>query len=87
MYVEWYGVCNLVVSSVVARCVDYGVVICVDVCFGSLGVACCVVDVWGVVIFVSSVMHVVGGVLLWVIYVFRRVDMMCWCLLRTPLQF
>ena len=35
---------------------------------------CSVVGVWGVVIFVSSVMRVVGGVPLWVVCVFRRVD-------------
>ena len=32
-----------------------------------------VVDVWDVVIFVLSVVHVVGGVLLWVIYVSHHV--------------
>ena len=37
--------------------------------------------VWGVVIFVLSVMNVVGGVPLWVVCVFRRVDVMCLCLL------
>ena len=25
--------------------------------------------------------HIVGGVLLWVVCVFRRVDVVCWCLL------
>ena len=33
--------------------------------------------VWGVVIFVLSVMPVVGGVPLWVECVFRRVDVVC----------
>ena len=37
-------------------------------------VLCSVVGVWGVVIFVLSVMRVVGGVPLWVEYVFHRVD-------------
>ena len=45
------------------------------VCFLRLGVVCCVVmwcgvvGVWGVVIFVLSVMRVVGGVLLRVVCV------------------
>ena len=36
---------------------------------------------WGVVIFVLSVMRLVGGVPLWVVYVFRRVDecVGVWC--------
>ena len=33
---------------------------------------------------VLSVMHVVGGVPLWVDCVFRRVDVVCLCLLYTP---
>ena len=44
-------------------------------------------DVWGVVIFVLSVMRVVGGVPLWVVCVFHRVDVVCWGLLRTQLLF
>ena len=36
-----------------------------------------VVGAWGVVIFVLSMTHVVGGVLLWVICVFRCV-VVCW---------
>ena len=44
---------------------------------------CCdVVGVWGVVIFVLSVMCVVGCVPLWVEWVFCRVDVVCLCLLR-----
>ena len=53
-------------------CVVYGVGICVNVCgvvcvvcrcFLRLGIVCCsVVGGWGVVIFVLSVMRVVGGV-------------------------
>ena len=39
--------------------------------------------VWGVVIFVLSVMRLVGGVPLWVECVFRRVDVVCLCLLYT----
>ena len=35
---------------------------------------------------VLSVMRIVGSVLLWVIYVFRRVDVVCWWLLCTQLQ-
>ena len=35
-------------------------------------------------IFVLSVMRVVGGVPLWVECVFRRVDVVCLCLLYTP---
>ena len=48
------------------------------VCFVSLGVACFlsygVVGVRSFVIFVLSVMHVVLGVLLWVVCVFRHVN-------------
>ena len=33
--------------------------------------------VWGVVIFVLSVMRAVGGVALWVVCVFRHVDVVC----------
>ena len=45
------------------------------VCFLRLGVVCCnVVGVWGVVIFVFSVMRAFGGVPLWLECVFRRVD-------------
>ena len=40
-------------------------------------------DVWGVVICVLSVMRVVGGVLLWVECVFRRVDI-SFCVCCTP---
>ena len=36
--------------------------------------------VWGVVILVLSVMRVVCGVPLWVVCVFRRVDVVCLCL-------
>ena len=39
------------------------------------------------VIFVLSVMRVVGGVPLWVECVFRRVDVVCLCLLYTQLLF
>ena len=48
---------------------------------------CCDVVWWGVgsvVIFVLSVMRVVGGVPLWVECVFRRVDVVCLRLLYTP---
>ena len=48
---------------------------------------CCVVGVWVVVIFVLSEMPVVGGVPLWVECVFRRVDVVCVCLLYTQLLF
>ena len=33
MYGEWYGVCDFVVLSVVAVCVDYGGVNVFQVCF------------------------------------------------------
>ena len=50
------------------------------VCFLSLVVVCCdVVGVCGVLIFVLSVMCVVGGVLLWIICVFCRVDVGVFC--------
>ena len=42
---------------------------------------CSVVGVCGVVEFVLSVMRIVGGVLLWVVSVFCRVYVVCWCLL------
>ena len=40
--------------------------------------------VWVVVIFVLSVIRVVGGVPLWVECVFRRVDVVCVCVYGTP---
>ena len=40
-----------------------------------------------VVIFVLYVMHVVGGIPLWVEYGFRRVDVVCLCLLYSQLLF
>ena len=43
--------------------------------------------VWGVVIFFLSMMHVVGSVPLWVVCVFRRVDVVCLYLLCTQLLF
>ena len=43
--------------------------------------------VWGVVTLVSLVMRVVGGVFLWATCVFRRVDVVCVCLLYTQLLF
>ena len=42
---------------------------------------------WGVVIFVLFVMHVVGDVPLWIECVFRRVDVVYMCLLYTQLIF
>ena len=48
---------------------------------------CSVVRVWFVVIFVLSLMRVVGGVLVWVRCVFYRLDVVCWCLLFTQLLF
>ena len=97
MYCEWYDVCDLVVLSVVEVCADYdgvnvfhvclnfGVVYGVGVCINVCGVVCVVV--WVVVIFVLSVMCVVGGVLLWVECVFCRVNIVCLCLLYTQLLF
>ena len=42
---------------------------------------CCdVVGVWGVVIFVLSVMCVVGGMLSWAVRVFLCVDVVCFVL-------
>ena len=40
--------------------------------------------VLGIVNFVLSVMRVVGGVSLWVVSVFCRVDVVCWCLFVHP---
>ena len=73
-------------------CVVYDVWVCVNVygvvcvvCFLRLCVVCCsVVGVWGIVMFILSVMYVVGGVSLWVACVFRRVDV-CLCLLCTQI--
>ena len=67
-------------------------VVCVVVCYLVLTSGCCllccdVVGVWGVVIVVLSVMRVVGGVPLWVVCVFRRVDVVFLCLLCTQLLF
>ena len=75
--------------------VVYGIGICVNVCGVVCVVVCClfltsgccdVVGVWGGVIFVLSVMRVVGGVPLWISCVFSRVDV-CWCLLCNQLLF
>ena len=84
-------------------CLNFGVVYGVGVCVNMCGVVCVVVyclfltyvccllccDVVGmcVVIFVLSVMRVVGGVSLWVECVFRRVYVVCLCLLYTQLVF
>ena len=70
-------------------CVVYGAGVCVNACGVScvdeyclfLAAGCCllygsVMGVWGVVIFVSYVMRVIGGVLLWVVCVFI-VYMLC----------
>ena len=43
--------------------------------------------VWGVLIFILYVMRVVGGFPLWVECVFRRVDVVCLCLLYTQLLY
>ena len=48
---------------------------------------CNVVGVWGVVNFVLYVMLVVGGVPLWVVCVFRRIDVVYLCLMCTRLLF
>ena len=78
--------------SVAEICVDHGGVnvfhVCVYICgvvcvvsFVRLGVVCCVVvGVRGEVTLGLSVMRVDGGVLSWVVCVFRRVDVVCWCL-------
>ena len=62
MYGEWYGVCDFVVLSVDEVCVDYGGVNVFHVCL-DFGV------VYGVGVFVLSVMRVVGRVPLWVVCV------------------
>ena len=95
MYCEWYGVCDFVVLSVVEVCADYGGVHVFHVClnFGIVyGVGVCV-NVCGVVcvvvccLFLTSVMRVVRDVPFWVECVFRRVDVVCLCLLYTQLLF
>ena len=50
---------------------------------------CCdVVGVWGVVILVLSVMRVVGGVLLWILCVFRRAFLSAvFCVICSLLKF
>ena len=68
-------------------CVVYGFGVCVNVCgvvcvvvcslflaYGCCLLCCDVAGVWGVVLVVLSVMHVVGSVPLWAVCVFRRVD-------------
>ena len=93
MYGEWYGVSDFVVLSVVEVCADYGGVnvfhVCInfDVVYGVVVcglflmsgccLLCCVVGVWCVMMFVLSVMHVVGGVPLWVECVFCHVYVVC----------
>ena len=57
VYVEWYGVCNLIVKSDVEICVDYGGMYVFHVCFNL-----CVV--YGVVIYVD-----VCGVVCVVMYI------------------
>ena len=83
---------NFGVGYGVGVCVNVCGVVCVVVCYLFLTSGCCflcsdVVVVWGGVIFVLSVMHVIGGVPLWVECVFRRVDVVCLCLLCTQLLF
>ena len=89
----WLWWCECVSSLSFIFCVVYGVGVCVNVC----GIVCVwvlfivwwcsVVGGWGGVLFVLSVMRVVGGVPLWVVCVFRRVDGVCWCLMYTQLLF
>ena len=45
--------------------------------------SCSVVGVWGIMIFIFTVMRVVGGVLLRVVCVFRHADVVYGCLLCT----
>ena len=86
--VNVFHVClNFGVFYGVGVCVNVCGVVCVVVCFLRLGVVCCVVGVWGVVIFVLSVMRVVGGVPLWVVCVFRRMYVVCLCLVCIQLLF
>ena len=57
IYVEWYGVCNVVVVLVVEICVDFGDVYVFHVCFylGVVyGVGICV-DVCGIICVVECV--------------------------------
>ena len=61
--------------SGVGICFDYSGVYVFHVCLGSI------------VILGLSVSHVVGGVVLWVICVFRHVDVVWLSMLRTSLQF
>ena len=80
----FHGCLNFGVAYGVGVCVNVGVVVC---CLFLTSGCCDVVGVWGVVIFVLSVMHVVGGVPLWVVCVFRRVDVVSLCLFCTQLLF
>ena len=103
MYCDWYGVCDFVRLSVVGVCDYGGVnvfhvclyfgvvysgcgVVCVVVCCLFLTCVCCLLHC-SVVIFVLSMMRVVGGVPSWVECVFRHVDVVCLCLLNTQLLF
>ena len=87
--VNVFHVClNFGVVYGVGVCVNVCCVVCVVICYLFLTSGCCsVVGVWGVVIFVLSVMRVVGCVPLWVESVFRRVYVVCLCLLYTQLLF
>ena len=80
-------------------CVDVCGVVCVVCCLfltsgcclfltsGCCLLCCDVVGVWGVVIFVLSVMRVVGGVPLWIECEFCRVNVVCLRLFYTQLLF
>ena len=64
MYVDWYGVCNCVVFSVVEICVDYGGVYVFHVCFDLWvvnGVGICV-DVCSLVCVVECICFLSLGV-------------------------
>ena len=61
------------------------VVYCLFLTPGCCLLCCSVVGVWVVVIFVLSVMRVVGGIPLWVECVFRHVDIVCLCMLYQRL--
>ena len=90
--VNVFHVClNCGVVYVVGVCINVCGVVCVVCCLfltsGCCLLCCDVVGVWGIVNFVLSVMRVIGGVPLWVVCVFCRVDVVCLCLLHIQLLF
>ena len=75
------------VACVVECCLFFSVWVMFVVLWCSVVSECVCVGGGGGCDFVLSVMRVVGGVLLRIVWMFRRVDVVCWCLLYTQLIF